>query len=100
MKKIFSLLLLTVIYLNSFSQNVGIGTTTPVARLHVADSSVVFTGALNPPSLTNSNPPIQGAGSRFMWYPQKAALRAGTVNGGQWNKDSIGINSFATGFNN
>lgn len=44
---------------------VGIGTNTPLARLHVADSSVVFTG---PPLLgiNPKNPPISGAGVRMM----------------------------------
>lgn len=94
-----------------FSQNVGIGTTTPIARLHVADSAVVFTnntsffGSFTPP-------PIQGKGIRMMWYPQKGAFRVGAVDDGpligdipgsypttDWNKDSIGIFSFATGYN-
>jgi hypothetical protein len=34
-----------------------------------------------------------------MWYADKAAFRAGFVNGTQWNKDSIGNYSFASGFN-
>jgi len=79
--------------------NAGIGTVTPLARLHVADSNVVFTGPTVVPAATTFNPPVQGAGTRMMWYPQKAAFRAGTVNGTQWNKDSIGRFSFATGNN-
>jgi Chaperone of endosialidase/Head domain of trimeric autotransporter adhesin len=90
--------------------NMGIGTVNPVARLHVADSSVVFarnTTALN----SNANPPVQGAGVRMMWYPEKAAFRVGAVDDGtlaglpgfcatcpnNWNRDSIGNFSFATG---
>jgi hypothetical protein len=34
-----------------------------------------------------------------MWYPQKAAFRIGTVDGTQWDKDSIGRFSFSTGYN-
>ena len=83
----------------SFAQNVGIGTTSPIARLHVTDSNVVFTGPVTVPATTNYNPPIQGAGTRMMWYPQKAAFRAGYVDGTQWNKDNIGRYSFATGSN-
>ncbi|MBK8141183.1 MAG: hypothetical protein IPK57_09255 [Chitinophagaceae bacterium] len=45
------------------------------------------------------NPPVSGAGVRMMWYPDKAAFRAGAVNGLQWNKDSIGNYSFAAGNN-
>ena len=43
--------------------------------------------------------PVSGAGTRLMWYPDKAALRAGQVSGTQWNKDSIGLYSIAMGQN-
>jgi len=79
------------------AQNVGIGTTTPVARLHVADSNVLFTGATGLPG-SPGNPPLSGGGTRMMWYPDKAAFRAGNINGFEWDKDSIGIYSFASGF--
>jgi hypothetical protein len=91
MKKIMLSALIINVALLSYSQNVGIGTTSPIARLHVSDSNVVFT--------TNFAPPVSGAGSRMMWYPQKAAFRVGGVDGNQWDKDSIGLFSFATGFN-
>jgi hypothetical protein len=90
--------------------NVGIGTNSPAAKLHVADSAVVFTSsASNLNSL--SNPPVQGSGVRLMWFPQRAAFRAGMIDNGtfygapgafpttQWNTDSIGYFSFATGIN-
>lgn len=75
---------------------VGINTTTPLAMLHVKDSSVLFTA---PPVLPQNPgpPPIQGSGTRMMWYPAKGAFRSGTVTGLQWAKDSIGINSIAVG---
>lgn len=78
--------------------NVGIGTTTPYARLHVADSSVVFAAAGD---ITSSpgNVAIEGAGRRMMWYAGKAAFRAGYVNGVEWDKDSIGYYSAAIGSN-
>lgn len=95
--KLFLLFLVFFITLfNSFAQNVGIGTTTPVARLHV-DSTVLFTGTQNFPALTN--PPISGAGTRMMWYPVKGALRSGEVSATQWDRDNIGYTSFATGYN-
>lgn len=77
--------------------NHGMGTVLPVARLHVADSNVVFTGPNNVLASTPYDPPIQGPGARMMWYPQKAAFRAGLVFGNQWDKDSIGILSIALG---
>jgi len=94
------------------SQNVGIGTTNPKARLHVADSSVVFTNYLSSLPATFSPPPIEGKGIRMMWYPQKGAFRTGGVDDGtllgfdpntfpvnQWDKDNIGLFSFASGLN-
>jgi len=79
---------------------VGIGSDVPSARLHVADSAVVFTGPVTLPTV-KAAPPIQGVGSRMMWYPDKAAFRVGLINGtaNSWNKDSIGSYSFAAGFN-
>jgi hypothetical protein len=85
----------------SFSQagNVGIGTNAPLARLHVADSSVLFS-ASGPVAAVQGSPPISGQGRRLMWYPDKAALRAGYVKDTRWDKDSIGDYSFAPGYNN
>ena len=80
------------------AQNVGIGTTTPLARLHVTDSNVLFS-APGQASITPGNPPISGEGRRLMWYPDKAAFRAGYVNTVNWDKDSIGAYSVALGNN-
>lgn len=76
--------------------DVGIGTATPAARLHVADSNVVFTMNSNPFNI-NAYPPVSGFGTRFMWFVNRAALRVGYVNGPNWNRDSIGFYSFALG---
>lgn len=38
-----------------------------------------------------------GQGTRMMWYPKKAAFRAGYVNGTQWDDDNIGVFSTALG---
>jgi|GEM_PF-1148192 len=73
---------------------VGIGTTGPTTDLHVAgDDGVLFTGSLNTGTI-----PATGAGTRFMWYPRKAALRAGRVAGGQWDDALIGPYSLAMGY--
>lgn len=77
--------------------NVGIGTSTPLSRLHVVDSSVLFSAVSNAPA-SPGLPPIQGPGRRMMWYADKAAFRAGIVSGPEWDKDSIGLYSFASGF--
>jgi len=100
MKKIFIFLLLLVSYTTTKAQigKVGINTTTPLAMLHVKDSSVLFTGAATLPA-TPGNPPVSGAGTRMMWYPDKAAFRVGQVSSTAWDKDSIGDYSFASGSN-
>lgn len=80
----------------SHSQNIGIGISNPAARLHVADSSVLFSASGDIP-VTPHNVPVSGGGRRLMWYPDKAAFRAGYVNTNYWDKDSIGSYSFASG---
>src|SRR5688500_6119970 len=80
---------------------VGINTATPAALLHVRDSSVVFTGPASIPA--PGDPPITGAGTRMMWYANKAAFRVGRLIGSPgstfWNKDSVGLYSVAMGYN-
>ncbi len=79
--------------------NLGLGTVLPLARLHVADSAVVFTGAQFLSGAPYPDPPVSGAGIRLLWYPQKAAFRAGSVSATQWDNDSTGLFSFAVGNN-
>jgi hypothetical protein len=43
--------------------------------------------------------PIEGSGTRMMWYPGKAAFRAGYVNGTQWDDGNTGLYSTAFGEN-
>ncbi len=77
--------------------NTGIGTAGPLARLHVADSNVVFTGGSWFLPNAPGNPAVQGQGVRMLWYPAKAAFRSGAVSSNNWNKDSIGKYSFGAG---
>ncbi len=84
---------------------VGLGTRLPKAGLHVSDGydtlrgdgNVLFENVNLP--FTAGNPPQQGAGTRFMWYADKAALRSGTVTGTAWDRDSVGVNSVGLGYN-
>ncbi len=78
------------------NNNVGIGTNTPKAKLHVQDSSVLFAATTEPP-VTAGNPPISGVGRRMMWYADKAAFRVGYAENTEWDKNNIGLYSFATG---
>lgn len=43
--------------------------------------------------------PIEGPGTRLMWYPEKAAFRAGYVDATQWNNANVGYFSVAMGEN-
>ena len=69
--------------------NVGIGTTTPLARLTVTDGSILAEGTIG-------DTPVSGAGTRLMWIPSKAAFRAGSAGGTEW--DDINIGSYSTAF--
>ena len=75
---------------NSNTGNVGIGTSTPLARLHVSDGAILF-------SNTVGTTPASGGGTRMMWIPAKGAFRAGSVIGNLWDDAYIGQNSMATG---
>ena len=55
---------------------------------------VVFTGAYDSGTI-----PATGYGTRMMWYPKKAAFRAGRVIGTEWDNNNIGEYSMAMGYN-
>jgi hypothetical protein len=64
----------------------------------------VYTGNSTGPLCTSGGSavnciPAEGAGTRMMWYPEKAAFRAGYVNGTQWDDANIGLYSLAIGQN-
>jgi len=80
----------------SANGNIGIGTVRPLAQLHVTDKSVLFSASDDIPG-TPGPPPIEGAGRRMMWYPDKAAFRVGYTVSDQWNLENIGVYSFAAG---
>jgi trimeric autotransporter adhesin len=62
----------------------------------VVDSAggIVARGTLNAGAI-----PATGTGTRLMWYPRKAAFRAGHVTDAHWDDVSIGLFSTATGRN-
>lgn len=97
MKKIFFLVFIIPFF--SEAQNVGIGTTNPLARLHVTDSNVIFSAPVITSLPTGVGLPISGEGARLMWIPRKAAFRAGNVFGNNWDAENIGAYSFASGYN-
>jgi hypothetical protein len=71
---------------------VGIGTTSPQAKLHVEDGSLLLSGA-------TGGTPISGSGTRLMWIPSKGAFRAGTVGSNSWDDANIGRYSAGMGEN-
>lgn len=75
---------------------VGIGTNTPDSKLTlIKDGGIMAKGTFG----SGATLPNLGAGSRFIWYPRKAAIRAGYVDGAQWDNGNIGNYSTAFGKN-
>ncbi len=75
---------------------VGIGTSSPEDRLHVAltaNEGFLVTGNFS----TAENLPNKGAGTRMAFYPARGAFRAGTVSGSQWDNTNVGQYSYALG---
>lgn len=78
------------------SGNIGIGTQTPRAPLHLQGGNGflaegTFTGV-------SGTMPVSGYGARMLWYTAKAAFRAGSAYT-QWDDINIGNYSLATGTN-
>lgn len=84
---------LVVAATSTFATGVGIATSSPLAALTIQDGSILAVGSAG-------GTPYQGPGTRLMWVPNKAAFRAGYVNGSQWDAANIGIYSTAFGENN
>ena len=72
-------------------------------RIITADAGAFEVGGVDGALFTGTNDsgtiPVEGAGTRMMWYPAKAAFRAGYVDGTQWDETYIGFNSTALGNN-
>lgn len=108
MKKFYAslpviVLLTTLNVSKALAQGVGIITTgTPPhadALLHVDLGTSQSTGFLVTGTQTATpTTPNLGAGSRLMFYPGKAAFRAGCVSGNDWDNVNVGRFSVALGF--
>jgi hypothetical protein len=78
---------------NTNSGNVGIGTSTPGAKLTIQDGSILSIG-----TAIGSNFPSSGPGWKLMYFAPYGSFRVGAVTGGQWDQVNTGQYSFATGF--
>ena len=65
-----------------------------------ASGSIFINNGSSAPASVGNTVPMSGAGTRLIWIPDKAAFRAGYVNGTQWDETSIGAYSFGLGQNN
>ena len=72
--------------------NIGIGTSSPTAKLQITDGSFLAFGGVGAT-------PVSGAGTRMMWVPEKYAFRAGYVSDNHWDAFNIGNGSVAFGVN-
>ncbi len=77
--------------------NVSVGNNVNNGRFAFSgNDGILATGTLG---LTTS-PSVYGSGTRMMWYPAKAAFRAGGISGNLWDTANVGKYSFAAGYNN
>lgn len=74
---------------------IGVGTVEPKSNLHVSGNfGFISTGTFGSDTVL----PASGKGTRLMWYPSKAAFRAGYVLGTGWNDENLGDYSVALGY--
>jgi hypothetical protein len=69
----------------------GLGTNSPAMLLHVSNGGLLSTGT------TGTNPNL-GAGTRFMWIPDRGAVRFGTAFDDEWDHPNVGLRSVAGGY--
>lgn len=103
LKKIFCIALLLYAF-DSRSQNIGIGTNTPntTALLHLDVGASTTKGLLvssTAMSGVGGSVPNLGGSARMMFYPARAAFRAGVVTADQWDNVNVGGASAAIGTN-
>ena len=79
--------------------NLAIRTTSPEFRLTLDKGAPDPDGGIMAIGFFGQGLPLTtvGPGTRLMWYPKKAAFRAGVVHADQWAEDNIGIYSVALG---
>ena len=80
---------------NSNNGNVGIASTSPEFRLSLDnDGGILAKGTWNAGNTLTTS----GSGVRMIWYPRKAAFRAGEALGNNWDDINISYGSAAFGY--
>jgi hypothetical protein len=74
--------------------NVGIGTFSPEFKLSLDNDGGILAKGTQGSGATLST---TGTGTRLIWYPRKAAFRAGYVGGHEWDDSNVGSYSMAMG---
>jgi hypothetical protein len=80
---------------NTFTKKQVINDSLNVLKKLQTSDAIVATGTFG----SGWTEPNLGAGTRMLWYPRKAAFRAGGASGTDWDNDSIGDFSVSFGFN-
>jgi hypothetical protein len=83
------------VHLNESSDLVGIGTKDPEFKLSLDDDGGIIAKGVEDEGRVLAT---SGSGTRFIWYPRRAALRAGYALEDAWDDANIGDNSVATGW--
>ena len=77
---------------------IGIGTQTPEFKLHLGtDGGILAQAAGTGDNTQGTQLTATNLGASMLWYPRKAAFRAGYAVGADWNDASIGNYSVALG---
>lgn len=88
-----------LIIASSTTNQSGVFNVSSTGAIYALSSLFLNNGTSSPPGVGNTVT-ISGEGTRLMWIPDKAAFRAGYINGTQWDETSIGAYSSAFGQNN
>lgn len=85
----------TTLHIDATNNKVGLGTASPTTQLHVTGTEgLLVQGTYDSGTALNL-----GAGTRMHFYPKRAAFMVGYVSDTRWNDTSVGLYSFAAGYN-
>ncbi len=78
---------------------IGLGLTAPEFKLNIdgSTSGILASGGAIGAGEDLSSTTVQPNGASFLWYPRRAAFRAGFVSANEWDDGNIGNHSVALG---